>query len=445
MFPAIDLLSFLSDRDSPLRDTYFFPGWLGHDDEAKAVTALEDDPPPFVVVHHENRAFFDGASLYYSQLTSYLGRDYENLAQVGRFALLVRRGHAVDRSGVDETPWMSADDRLQAHIDRSLAGRKGEERVRALDALSADWIEGYYPTVVSLLADPDQDVRAAAARALRNAENDRVGRALLEAARDGKLSEPARTLALRRGIVWTGRDSVLPLLGMAAAENRQLRDAAAAGLAHAAERSLVRAFWPFGPPDTTLSGLALDDTMRERVRSWLRDPRADPRLEYFAAAEVAEIGAVPDVARLAAAYTANGACTTNCAAALSDALTQLVHQPATRARLLYELASRATGSVPGTTELALDELRTDEMLAPRTVIASLERDPAADGLLAERVLAQESGRYTQELLYVGSVAGKCRTVAAAERLSAQTSNEEVAAAAARVLHERARLCSPSGM
>jgi hypothetical protein len=32
MFPAIDLLSFLSDRHSPIRDTYFFPGWLGHDE-----------------------------------------------------------------------------------------------------------------------------------------------------------------------------------------------------------------------------------------------------------------------------------------------------------------------------------------------------------------------------------------------------------------------------
>src|SRR6185503_15236905 len=112
---------------------------------------------------------------------------YEKLAQVGRFALLVRRDHAVDKSLVEETAWMSADDRLQAHIERSLAGLKGEDRLRAIDQLAGDWIEGHYPSLVALLGDGDLEVRDAAARALKNAGNDSVGLALLEAAREGRL------------------------------------------------------------------------------------------------------------------------------------------------------------------------------------------------------------------------------------------------------------------
>jgi hypothetical protein len=44
-FPSLDIVSFLADRDSPLRESRFSPRWIGRADEWRAVATMQEAPP----------------------------------------------------------------------------------------------------------------------------------------------------------------------------------------------------------------------------------------------------------------------------------------------------------------------------------------------------------------------------------------------------------------
>jgi hypothetical protein len=437
MFPALDLLSFLADRHSPIHDTYFFPRWVGHDDEAEILTKLQEDPPPFVVVHHELWPFFDMAALYYFQLTDYLERDYRKLAQVGRFAILAHRDREAEAWVGDEIAWASADPRLSAYVSRALDGKRHAARAAALSVLEHDLIEGYYEPIVDSLDDYDRHVREAAVRALRTAENDRVGATLLTAAFEGRLTGGARTLALRRGSAWAARESVPVLIRMAADADTYIADAGAAGLGAAARRTLLRSAWPHHPPDGGLAGIAYSNAERLRIRAWLREPLTDARTKAFAVSQVLAVDALDEVLEVARSVDTTES-VNEAAFALSRAVAQFAPQPLARARMIYEI-SRAP-RLNGITDLALDHVTIDDTIAPRAVIEAVAHDPRGDALLAERVLSSDAPIYIQSLLYAGAVGGGCATVDAARSLLGGEPDDGVAMAAKRVLHEEARLC-----
>lgn len=437
MFPALDLLSFLADRHSPIHDTYFFPRWVGHDDEADILTKLQADPPPFVVVHHELWPFFDTASLYYFQLTDYLERDYRKLAQVGRFAILAHRDREGEAWLGDEIAWGSADPRLSAYVSRALDGKTHAARAAALSVLAHDLIEGYYEPIVDSLDDDDRHVREAAVRALRTAENDRVGAALLAAASEGRLTAGARTLALRRGSTWAARESVPVLIRMADDADMYIADAGASGLGAAARRTLLRSVWPHHPPDGGLAGVTYSNAERLRIRAWLREPLTDVRTKAFAVSQVLAVGALEEVHEIERSVDTTES-PDSPGFALSRAVAQLAPQPLARARMIYELAHAE--KVDGVVDLALDYVTIDDMVAPRAVVESIVRDPRGDAMLADRVLSSDAPVYIQSLLYAGAVSGGCATVDAARSLLSSEPDERVAKAARRVLHEEGRLC-----
>jgi hypothetical protein len=480
MFPALDVLSFLSDRHSPIHDTYFFPRWVGHDDEAAILSKLEADPPPFVVVHHELWPFFETAALYYYQLTETLERDYRRLAQVGRFAILVRAGHDVAAPAGSEIPWRSSEPGLAEHVERSLAGLDSAEKARALESLELDLIEGDYTPLTSSLFDDDPKVRDAAASALRYAESETVGPELLRAAYTDRLSPRMERLALRRGSSWAGRESVRLLMAMADDADAEIADAGAAGLGAASNRNLLRTFWAHRPSAAAWGDLGLDNLQRMRARAWLREPATDPRSKSFAVSVAAESGGLDELQAVAIAARRVEAARMEmeeneeaketeaedegvdadvvameaepqpdtddpsywAGYGLSAAIAQLVPQPLTRVSLLYRAAE--AGGVEGASELALDFVSVDDMLASRAVLAALRRDPGADAMLAERVLSADAARYIETLLYLGATGAGCATASAARALIDDTELEEgQLRAARRVIAAHGQRCRDS--
>jgi hypothetical protein len=230
-FPALDVVSFLADRGSPLRDSYFFPGWIGHDDEARALEVLRAAPPRFAVVLHDTWSFFEAAPSYYSMFAEFFAREYRHYVQIGRYAILahktvdgeVREGAAIALG--------ESDPRLERYLQSRLEPLDvvADPAGRVRD-LRYDSIEGYYPDLVALLDYQDESVRGAAVDALRSATDDRVAAALFRAAIAGRLPERERLLALRLAGVWTRDETVALMQPRVADKDADVASAARAGL-----------------------------------------------------------------------------------------------------------------------------------------------------------------------------------------------------------------------
>ncbi|MBI1816126.1 MAG: HEAT repeat domain-containing protein [Deltaproteobacteria bacterium] len=87
-FPAIDLVSFLADRQNPTRHGYFYPGWPGRDVEAEVIDALRERPPRFIVTLHAHELFFMSAPVYYFNLRRYVTDRYRLARRIGMFDIL---------------------------------------------------------------------------------------------------------------------------------------------------------------------------------------------------------------------------------------------------------------------------------------------------------------------------------------------------------------------
>ncbi len=242
-FPALDAVSFLSDRHSPLRDSYFFPRWLGHDDERAAVATLERDPPRYAVLLRETWPFFKESPAYYQALRAFFEHDYRVYLELAHFAVLVRRDAAVPPPAAPEAPPGATDLALVDHIRTRLAAADGAAKPAIVERLAGDLIEGHYVDLEALLQDDDVRVRSATVHALRNAGNDRSARALALVALGGKLEERDRAFALRLAGAWAGPETVGLLAPLRESDDALLRAAALAAAGTYERRRELESFW----------------------------------------------------------------------------------------------------------------------------------------------------------------------------------------------------------
>ncbi|MBI3783369.1 MAG: glycosyltransferase family 39 protein [Deltaproteobacteria bacterium] len=153
-FPNLDLLCFLSGRDTPARIGYFNPGWPDHLVEAEVVDALQTRPPELAVVADPASLFFADAPAYYVLLGQFLRRQYVPVGRVGSYTLLRRRelgaapptaplapvASACDDSLVAQNPALLEVclDRAGSDVRRLLQQVRGSESVESA-AVVADW------------------------------------------------------------------------------------------------------------------------------------------------------------------------------------------------------------------------------------------------------------------------------------------------------------------
>jgi hypothetical protein len=243
-FPVLDIVSFLADRGSPLRDSYFFPRWIGHDDEARAVGILRDDPPRYAVVLHDHWTFFEDAPVYYTRLAALFASGYRLHMRIGRYAILVRQDVISPQLGGGEIARGQPDPRLARYLDESLRTARTEDLPARLAELRHDAVEGYYPRLTTLLEDDAPEVRAAAVSALRHSGDDRVAAALFRAAVvPGGLPERERMLALRLAGAWAGAETAALMKDHLEDPDPAIAAAALAGSSRYAANAIREAAW----------------------------------------------------------------------------------------------------------------------------------------------------------------------------------------------------------
>jgi len=242
-FPALDAISYLSDRDSPLRDSYFIPGWIGRDDEARAVAAMRKDPPPYVVVLRDDWTYFEEAPRYYASLRAFIESEYRSYVELGRYAILAHRSivEPPPRAGIGRG---AADPRVERYLTERLQAASAADLADRVERLRYDAIEGYYPMLTELLRHEDVAVRAAAVSALRFAADDRAAVALFEAAvAVGRLPERERLLALRLAGAWAGEETAARMREYVEDVDTAVAVAARIGIERAAQAAERRDFW----------------------------------------------------------------------------------------------------------------------------------------------------------------------------------------------------------
>jgi hypothetical protein len=293
-FPALDFLSFFSGRCSPLRNSYFFPGFVGHDDEAIAVWTMRAHPPRFAVVLHDDWDYFEEAPAYYFLLADFIEREYRPFLRIGRYALLAHRSVSMQAPTDLAVEAGVADPRVTEHVTEQL--RRGDVTglPPVLRELRYDAIEGYSPALVSLLHHADPDVRAEAVGALRFARDDRTASALFSGVVDGRIPASSGKLALRLAGAWGGQASVENMIAHVGDGNPDIADAGRNGLQHFANATLHSSFW-FGREDKGEPSLYFGNRVRLAIRSWFRDTHADVRLKVFAIAVAEQVGAYDEL------------------------------------------------------------------------------------------------------------------------------------------------------
>jgi len=242
-FPALDVISYLSDRDSPLRDSYFIPGWIDRDDEARAVRTMKADLPLLAVVLRDEWPYFQEAPRYYESLRKFIEAEYRPYLELGRYAILAHRSiveaptaRPIERGAPDPRLAKYLEQRLQSDTGAALAARVAELRY--------DGVEGYYPELTDLLRYDDAAVRAAAVSALRFAADDRVAAELFAAAvAVGRLPERERLFALRLAGAWAGEKTADLMRAHVDDIDTAVAAAVRAGITGAEAREERRRFW----------------------------------------------------------------------------------------------------------------------------------------------------------------------------------------------------------
>ena len=163
-FPALAMVSFLTNRHTPVPHDYFFTGRPSHADEAAMVASIEAAKPPLLVTLNDRLGYFTAAPAYYFILRDYVQRHYALARRIGRYDVLARRelldAHPDWR--VPATPAAADGDALDgtfAHGQYASAlahARQVAQSGRALDLAGA----------APRLADVDRRVRQATGAAI---------------------------------------------------------------------------------------------------------------------------------------------------------------------------------------------------------------------------------------------------------------------------------------
>jgi len=242
-FPALDAISYLADRDSPLRDSYFFPGWIGPEEEAQDVAIMEADPPRFAVVLHDDWPYFEDAPRSYEQLRAFVNREYRPALEVGRYAILAHKSVAdLPPKNLGVAPH-SPDPRLSVYLMEYLRRSSSRGFAARVAPLRYDVIEGFYPILTNRLLDEEMSVRAATVSALRFAADDRVAAELFAAAVEGRLPERERLLALKLAGAWAEEQTAAAMRPHLEDADAVVADAARIGVTHAERTAERRKFW----------------------------------------------------------------------------------------------------------------------------------------------------------------------------------------------------------
>lgn len=160
VFPALAMVTFLTDRRTPIPHDYFFTGRPSHADTADMVDAIEASRPPLLVTLNDRLGYFSSSPAYYFILRDYVQEHYELVRRIGRYDLLVRRELVGTRSGWQRAvPTRDPFDPTFAHGQYA---RELAQAARIAREGSAMDLVGFAPK----LADVDRRVRQAVAAAI---------------------------------------------------------------------------------------------------------------------------------------------------------------------------------------------------------------------------------------------------------------------------------------
>ncbi len=287
-FPALDIVSFLSDRHNPTRHGYFYPRWPGHDAEAEVVASLMERAPLYAVVLHAHAPFFVSAPMYYYDLGQYLDTHYRPFVKIGRYQVLRHRGavpaaHLAAEAAVEPAPMA-----VPVWLRDGLASTDPAVRKHTLARADVLMIEDAAAPVIDALADPDPAVRDRAVWTLQRASDPRVGDALVRAVADWRLSPREQVLATRLAGRVVGDAGLHDLFLLARDAGGKVRSEAIASVFYETLRRVAASFWPGARPAVGAGNaigdnmLADDTELTRTIQRWIQNPYEDLRLRRAA-------------------------------------------------------------------------------------------------------------------------------------------------------------------
>ncbi len=284
-FPALDIVSFLSDRHNPTRHGYFFPRWPGRDWEAEVVAYLMEKRPRFTVVLHDHAPFFSQAPIYYFAIGDHLEAHYRPYKKIGRYMILARKDAAVSaRTGAESLELNAAVSLAPQWLRVGMESGDADVRLATVARARSLYIESDLPMVTRALFDEDHRVRDMAVWALRYSRDPTVGDALSRALRSGRLSPREQILAAKTAQKSVGARGALNLLTIVQRDFGRLGDEARTALFYASTRALAESYW-FGArhdqaPEWSI--LKHRKPTRKTIVRWLGDDFEDHRLRRVA-------------------------------------------------------------------------------------------------------------------------------------------------------------------
>ncbi len=272
-FPNLPLLCFLTERLNPTPKGYFIAGYPDHAIEAEVVDSMRQRMPKLVLSLQEHQPFVTSASLYYFLIRDFVTAEFELTRQFGPYAVLRRRGEAID-----------SPDREAAHAPEPAAQPEADPTL--VDETS--WDE---------LNDPSPDVQRAATYEIER-RRDPAGAAAL-ARRATKDDSPHRVLFLRIASQFSDERAVAAFLAIvqrhalreiedgtdrswATWEENESTELAASALYYIADKAMMEQYW-LGSPPRQRHLAALREIDVAPLRWWLSDTSVDGRLRYAAA------------------------------------------------------------------------------------------------------------------------------------------------------------------
>ncbi len=282
-FPALDIVSFLSDRHNPTRHGYFFPRWPGHDSEAEVVAYLMERKPRYAVVLHAHAPFFVNAPMYYYDLGRYLNTYYSPYATIGRYMVLRRRVASPQGEGIETVSVTPASMPVPRWLTDGLLSADAAVRVNTLTRADALMIERYQADVVRALSDPVQAVRDRAVWTLKHSQDPHIGGELTAAVREGLLSPREQVLAMRVAAGGVDAGGVRNLFVLAREGAGRIRGEAVSDLFFASARERASEYWPGrGQPPGHLGVVPSRGDYDRTLPAWIKDPIVDGNLRRAA-------------------------------------------------------------------------------------------------------------------------------------------------------------------
>jgi hypothetical protein len=181
-FPAVTGLLYAGALSSPVEHDYWYPGYPGHDEEARMLERLEREPPRFVATVNSGWTFFIESPPYFSAARAFVTERYRLVARFGRFDVLARTDVAGSAVALQDPRPAGP---IEAAIEPVLAYRRQAAR---------RWMEGLLPeaTASAVLPDGPRDA-VLLLRALRDGGDLRAASWILQAyrSRDPRVSRDA--------------------------------------------------------------------------------------------------------------------------------------------------------------------------------------------------------------------------------------------------------------